>query len=120
MNNLSCTLSGAFANGKAFIPFITCGDPNIETTKACILALQEAGASLIELGIPFSDPTAEGPVIQAANIRALTAHTTTDSIFSLLRSMKNDIHVPVTRYACLIASTTSHANCLTCAGASTP
>ena len=47
MNNLSCTLSGAFANGKAFIPFITCGDPNIETTKACILALQEAGASLI-------------------------------------------------------------------------
>lgn len=95
MNNLSCTLSGAFANGKAFIPFITCGDPNIETTKACILALQEAGASLIELGIPFSDPTAEGAVIQAANIRALTAHTTTDSIFSLLRSMKNDIHVPL-------------------------
>ncbi len=95
MNNRSCTLSGAFANGKAFIPFITCGDPNLETTKACILALQEAGASLIELGIPFSDPTAEGPVIQAANIRALAAHTTTDSVFSLLKSMKNDIHVPL-------------------------
>ena len=53
----------AFANGKAFIPFITCGDPDLETTEAAVRAAAENGADLIELGIPFSDPTAEGPVI---------------------------------------------------------
>ena len=60
----------AFENGKAFIAFITCGDPDLETTAAAIRAAVENGADLIELGIPFSDPTAEGPVIQGANIRA--------------------------------------------------
>ena len=65
----------AFANGKAFIPFITCGDPDLETTAKVVRAMAEAGADLIELGIPFSDPTAEGPVIQAANVRALAAGT---------------------------------------------
>ena len=60
-------------NGKAFIPFITCGDPSLEVTEQLVYAMEEAGANLIELGIPFSDPTAEGPVIQAANIRALSA-----------------------------------------------
>ena len=57
----------AFANGKAFIPFITCGDPNLDTTKKIVRSMVESGADLIELGIPFSDPTAEGPVIQGAN-----------------------------------------------------
>ena len=79
----------------AFIPFVTCGDPNIETTKRIILAMQDAGASLIELGIPFSDPTAEGPVIQAANVRALAAGTTTDAIFTMVSDMQDDIHVPL-------------------------
>ena len=63
----------AFENGKAFIPFITCGDPDLETTAKVVRAAAENGADLIELGIPFSDPTAEGPVIQAANIRALAS-----------------------------------------------
>ena len=59
----------AFENGKAFIPFITCGDPDVETTMACVREMVKSGADLIELGIPFSDPTAEGPVIQGANLR---------------------------------------------------
>ncbi len=80
---------------SAFIPFVTCGDPNIETTKRIILAMQDAGASLIELGIPFSDPTAEGPVIQAANVRALAAGTTTDAIFTMVSNMQDAIHVPL-------------------------
>ena len=61
----------AFENGKAFIAFITCGDPDLETTAAAVRAAEKNGADLIELGIPFSDPTAEGPVIQDANLRAL-------------------------------------------------
>ena len=73
----------AFENGKAFIAFITCGDPDTETTAAAVRAAAAAGADLIELGIPFSDPTAEGPVIQAANLRALKAGITTDRVFSL-------------------------------------
>ena len=63
-------IQNAFKNGKAFIPFITCGDPDLATTAAVVRSAVAAGADLIELGIPFSDPTAEGPVIQAANLRA--------------------------------------------------
>ena len=66
-------ITDAFSHGKAFIPFLTCGDPDLETTEAAVRAMAAAGADLIELGIPFSDPTAEGPVIQAANQRALAA-----------------------------------------------
>ena len=62
-------ITESFAKGKAFIPFITCGDPSLEVTEQLVYAMEEAGADLIELGIPFSDPTAEGPVIQAANLR---------------------------------------------------
>ena len=74
----------AFEGKKAFIPFITCGDPNLETTEQLVYAMERAGASLIELGIPFSDPTAEGPVIQGANLRALSGGVTTDKIFDLV------------------------------------
>ena len=63
-------ITEAFANGKAFIPFLTCGDPSLEVTEQLVYAMEEAGADLIELGIPFSDPTAEGPVIQEANVWA--------------------------------------------------
>ena len=73
-------IKAAFADGKAFIPFLTCGDPDLETTEALVRVMAEAGADLIELGIPFSDPTAEGPVIQQANIRALSGGVTTDKI----------------------------------------
>ncbi len=87
----------AFNHGKAFIPFITCGDPNLETTEKLVYAMEEAGADLIELGIPFSDPTAEGPVIQEANIRALSGKekVTTDRIFELVRKLRKRVKVPM-------------------------
>ena len=88
-------IQNAFANKKAFIPFITCGDPDLETTAAVVRAAVENGADLIELGIPFSDPTAEGPVIQGANIRALRSGTTTDGIFDLVRDLRRDVSVPM-------------------------
>ena len=81
----------AFSKGKAFIPFFTCGDPDLETTEQLVLAAAEAGADLIELGIPFSDPTAEGPVIQGANMRALAGGVTTDLIFGLVRRLREQI-----------------------------
>lgn len=85
----------AFEQGKAFVAFITCGDPDLETTAAAVRAAVENGADLIELGIPFSDPTAEGPVIQGANIRALSGGVTTDKIFDLVRDLRTDITVPM-------------------------
>ena len=88
-------IAKAFANGKAFIPFITCGDPDLETTAAAVRAAVDNGADLIELGIPFSDPTAEGPVIQGANLRALNGGVTTDRIFGLVRDLRRDVEVPL-------------------------
>ena len=88
-------IQSAFASGKAFIPFITCGDPDLETTAACVRECVRNGASLIELGIPFSDPTAEGPVIQGANLRALTGGVTTDKIFEFVRDLRKDVTVPM-------------------------
>ena len=88
-------IAKAFANGKAFIPFVTCGDPDLETTANIVRAMAEAGADLIELGIPFSDPTAEGPVIQSANVRALSAGTTTDKIFDLVQDLRKDVTIPM-------------------------
>lgn len=88
-------IADAFQNGKAFIPFLTCGDPDLETTETLVKAMAEAGADLIELGIPFSDPTAEGPVIQAANLRALKAGTSTDKVFELVRKLRETITIPM-------------------------
>ena len=88
-------ISRAFAKGKAFIPFITCGDPDLDTTMACVREMSRNGADLIELGIPFSDPTAEGPVIQAANVRALQGGVTTDSILNMVRELRRDVSVPL-------------------------
>lgn len=88
-------IKAAFANGKAFIAFITCGDPDLETTAAAVRAAVENGADLIELGIPFSDPTAEGPVIQGANLRALNGGVTTDKIFEFVRTLRQDVTVPM-------------------------
>lgn len=85
----------AFENGKAFIPFITCGDPDLATTAAVVRAAVANGADLIELGIPFSDPTAEGPVIQGANLRALSGGVRTDQIFDLVRQLRTDVTVPM-------------------------
>ena len=85
----------AFENGKAFIPFITCGDPDLETTAKVVRAAAENGADLIELGIPFSDPTAEGPVIQGANQRALNGGVTTDKVFALVKELRRDVKIPM-------------------------
>ncbi len=85
----------AFENGKAFIPFITCGDPDIGTTFELVLAAAKNGADLIELGIPFSDPTAEGPVIQGANLRALKGGVTTDKIFDLVTALRKETGIPL-------------------------
>ncbi len=88
-------IKSAFEKGKAFIPFITCGDPDLETTAAVVRAAVKNGADLIELGIPFSDPTAEGPVIQSASLRALNGGVTTDKIFDLVRELRKDVIVPM-------------------------
>ena len=85
----------AFENGKAFIAFITCGAPDLETTAAVVRAAAANGADLIELGIPFSDPTAEGPVIQGANVRALRGGVTTDKRFALVQELRRDVQIPM-------------------------
>ena len=85
----------AFCRGKAFIPFITCGDPDLETTERLVYAMEEAGASLIELGIPFSDPTAEGPVIQEASSRALAGGVSTEKIFAMVSGIRKKTDIPL-------------------------
>lgn len=85
----------AFDKGKAFIPFLTCGDPDLETTAALVRAMVDAGADLIELGIPFSDPTAEGSTIQEANLRALAGGVTTDQVFAMVEAVRHDVSVPL-------------------------
>lgn len=91
MNNIK----SAFEKGKAFIAFITCGDPDLETTEKIIESMASNGVSLIELGIPFSDPTAEGPVIQEANIRALKNGVTTDKIFDMVSRVRKKTDIPM-------------------------
>jgi tryptophan synthase alpha chain len=91
MNNIQ----QAFTNGKAFIPFITAGDPSLEITEQLVLKMAEAGADLIELGIPFSDPIAEGTVIQAADTRALAGGATTDKIFTMVQRVRKICSVPI-------------------------
>lgn len=88
-------ISDAFNNKKAFIPFITSGDPDVNTTIKAVKAMAEAGADIIELGIPFSDPTAEGPVIQKANIRALKNGITTDKVFDMVKEIRKDVKIPL-------------------------
>ncbi len=107
----------AFAGGKAFIPFITCGDPDLKTTAAVVRAAVANGADLVELGIPFSDPTAEGVVIQAANLRALQGGVTTDKVFDLVRDLRGDVKVPMVfmTYANVIFSYGAEKFIATCA-----
>ena len=88
-------ITEAFAKGKAFIPFVTCGDPSLDVTEKIVYAMEEAGADLIELGIPFSDPTAEGPVIQGANLRALSGGVTTDKVFDMVEKIRKNSSIPM-------------------------
>jgi len=80
---------------KAFIAFLTAGDPTLEKSKEFILEMERAGADLIEIGIPFSDPIAEGPVIQEANIRALSAGVNTDKVFGLVEEVRKESNIPL-------------------------
>jgi tryptophan synthase alpha chain len=88
-------IAEAFKNGKAFIGFVTGGDPSLEKSEEFILEMVRGGADLVEIGIPFSDPIAEGPVIQEANIRALSAGATVDKIFDLVASVRKKTNVPI-------------------------
>lgn len=88
-------IANAFKNGTAFIGFLTAGDPTVDKTVEYILAMEEAGCDLIEIGIPFSDPMAEGVVIQDANVRALKHNTTTDDVFDVVRRVREKTDVPL-------------------------
>ena len=112
-------IQNAFSKGKAFIPFITCGDPDLATTEKLVYAMAEAGADIIELGIPFSDPTAEGPVIQSANIRALSNNVTTDDIFQMVKRLRKNTDIPLAfmTYANVVFSYGTEkflSNCMLC------
>ena len=84
-----------FEKGSAFIPFITCGDPDLETTEKIVYEMEKSGADMIELGIPFSDPTAEGPVIMQADLRALLAGTTTEKVFEMVERIRKNTEIPL-------------------------
>ncbi len=88
-------IKNAFKNGKALIPFITGGDPSLEVTEELICAMEKAGADLIEIGIPFSDPVAESVTVQEANERALAAGCTADKLFDMAAKVQGKIHVPL-------------------------
>lgn len=88
-------IGNAFKHGKAFIGFLTAGDPSVEKSCEYILAMEKAGADLVEIGIPFSDPIAEGIVIQEANIRALSAHTRLEDVFRLVEMVRASSQVPL-------------------------
>ena len=88
-------IENAFQGQKAFIPFVTGGDPTLDITEQLLYAMEEAGADLIEIGIPFSDPIAEGIVIQGANERALSAGCTTDKLFDMICRARKRVTVPV-------------------------
>lgn len=85
----------AFENKKAFIGFLTAGDPSLEKTEEFVLEMERAGASLVELGIPFSDPIADGPVIQEANLRSLGAGCTTEKVFDMVASLREKTQIPL-------------------------
>lgn len=88
-------ISNAFKNGKAFIGFVTAGDPDLDTSLEIMTAMANGGCDLIEIGIPFSDPIAEGPVIQEADLRALASGTTTDKVFDLTKKLSERVETPL-------------------------
>ena len=92
-------IKSAFQNGKAFIPFVTAGDPDLETTEKLLIEMSKNGADIIEIGIPFSDPIAEGVVIQEADLRSLSAGTTTDKIFDMVKRIRPQIDAVLTDYS---------------------
>lgn len=96
MNRIEQTFENLKQQQKtAFIGFLTAGDPNIEISKACVLELDKNGCDIIEIGIPFSDPAAEGPVIQEASLRALQHNITTDNVLAMVRDLRNECKAPL-------------------------
>jgi len=87
--------SAARESRMAFMPFVTAGDPDLNTTSAVLCSLRDAGVDLIELGFPYSDPIADGPVIQASYTRALNSGITVDKIFQMMESLKDGTMPPV-------------------------
>lgn len=87
-------IAQAFSGGKALLSYIMAGDPDMETTGTILRTLDRAGATLLEVGIPFSDPLADGPVIQAAGIRALERHVSVASVLRFLRSLREELRAP--------------------------
>jgi len=85
----------AFEKGPAFISFVTAGDPSLEKTITYIQTIEKAGASLVEIGIPFSDPIAEGPVIQEASVRALKNHVNVDDVFDIVKTIRTESEIPL-------------------------
>ncbi len=85
----------AFSGGTAFIPFVTCADPDISLTEELVLAMADSGADLIELGLPFSDPIAEGPVIQQADERALASGFKIHDLFTLIERLRKHTQIPL-------------------------
>lgn len=88
-------ISDAFKNGKAFIGFVTAGDPDLDTSLEIMTSMAQGGCDLIEIGIPFSDPIAEGPVIQEADLRSLENGTTTDKVFDLTKKLREKVDIPL-------------------------
>lgn len=88
-------LTAAFNHGKAFIPFIVAGDPDADSTVNNIVAMANAGADIIELGIPFSDPVADGPVIQAGDLRAFAGGISVDEVFAIVAAARQQTDTPI-------------------------
>jgi len=88
-------IQNAFKKGKAFIAFLTAGDPDLQTTEELVFEMEKSGADIIELGIPFSDPIAEGPVIQEADLRAIASGTTPDKIFEMIKRIREKSQIPL-------------------------
>jgi tryptophan synthase alpha chain len=88
-------LTKVFQNNKAFIPFVVADDPDFDTTVESILTLAQNGADIVELGIPFSDPVADGPVIQAADLRAFSAGVNTETVFEIVEKVRESSSVPL-------------------------
>ncbi len=89
------------AGRKGFIPFISAGDPDLETTAEVVLLLAELGVDIIELGVPFSDPIADGPVIQASSQRSLEAGTTLEGILKMTAELRKSTDVPIVLFSYL-------------------
>lgn len=100
MNRIEARFQNLRSRGAgAFIPFVTAGDPDLDTTHDIVLAMEAAGADIVELGVPFSDPIADGPVIQRATDRALASGTTLEKILECVRRIRRSSEIPLVLFS---------------------